>query len=441
MSAEGPGESPEWIEQGLREALQRDGNKIISSLYNDRNLLPDEQKPLPCETCYPKRTRRIQTLFGEIILSRNYHHHPASGTGRHPLDDILCLERGCTPAVARLICRAASLSPSYQRGAQDLAAYAQLEFDARDLGRMVEVVAPSLEDALTSIDPAQPAAPVPVLYVSIDGTGTPMRREELVGRRGKQEDGSARTREAKLACVFTQTSTDEKGRPMRNPDSTSYVGTFQGCREAGVLLHQEAIRRGLGLAGQVVYLGDGAAWVWENCRLTFPGAVEILDFYHASEHVSQLAKAIHDNDPEAAEKRHRQWNEQMKQSSPAALLTESRTLLVEHHEWPEAKRDAIQSEINYLENHSTRTHYGEYRDKGYFIGSGVIEAGCKTVVGARLKQSGMFWSEKGAQNILSLRCLIIGPHFDTTWTARRTLLAESRIKARRWLREDEIKAA
>lgn len=441
MSADGPGKNIEWLEQGLREALQRDGNAIISSLYNDRDLFPEEREPQPSETCYSNRTRRIKTLFGEITLTRNYYHHPASGTGQHPLDDILCLERGCTPAVARLICRAASLSPSYQRGAEDLAAYAQLEFDARDLGRMVKGVASGLEEALGTLDAAQPTAPVPVLYVSIDGTGAPMRREELVGRRGKQEDGSARTREAKLGCIFTQTSTDEKGRPMRDPDSTSYVGTFRGCREAGVLLHQEAVRRGLGLAKQVVYLGDGAAWIWENCRLTFPGAVEILDFYHASEHVSQLAKAIHDNDPQGAEKLHREWSEQMKQSSPAALLTESRTLLAEHPEWAQAKRDAIQSEINYLENHSTRTHYGKYRDQGYFIGSGVIEAGCKTVVGARLKQSGMFWGEKGAQNILTLRCLIIGPHFDGAWKARRNLVAESRIKARRWLRVDEVKAA
>lgn len=444
MSADGAGESPEWIEQGLREALQRDGNQIISSLYNDRNLFPDEQKPLPCETCYRDRTRRIQTLFGGVDLKRNYYHHRASGTGRHPLDDLLCLEGGYTPAVARLICRAASLSASYQQGAEDLAFYALLKFDQRDLGRVVDHVAPGLEQALTSLDPAQtsPSADsIPVLYVSIDGTGTPMRREELKGRRGKQEDGSARTREAKLGCVFTQTSVDEQGRALRDPDSTSYIGTFQGCREAGILLHQEALRRGLGRAEQVVYLGDGAAWVWENCRLTFPRAEQILDFYHASEHVGDLTKAIHDRDAEAAGKLHREWSEQMKQTSPAALLEKTRAMLEEHPEWPEAKRDAIQGEINYLENHSTRTHYGEYRAKGYFIGSGVIEAGCKSVVGRRLKQSGMFWSEKGAQNILSLRCQLLGPHFDVAWKARRELFARAQIKARRWLPDKKVMAA
>jgi len=271
-----------------------------------------------------------------------------------------------------------------------------------------------------------------VLYVSCDGTGTPMRREELQGVAGRQPDGSARTREAKLGCVFTQTARDEQGRPLRDPNSTSYVGTYQGCRDLGVQLHQEARRRGLDRAQQVVFIGDGAAWVWENCRLTFPDAVEILDFYHASEHVGQLAAAIHDDDPTQAAEYRSRWCRDMKQSSPAALLAETRILLDAHPGWPSNKREAIEQQIHYLESHATRTHYGRYQANGWFIGSGVIEAGCKTVVGRRLKQSGMFWSKTGAEDILSLRCLVLGPHFDSAWQARRHLLAKQQAKARQW---------
>lgn len=428
----------------MRDALLRDGRRIVADLYNDRALFPDSDKPLAFETCYHKRGRNVETLFGAIHLSRNYHHHSKSGTGRSPLDDTLGLEGGCSPAVARLICRAASLSPSYQQGAGDLAAYAGLDFDPRDLGRMVAAMAPGLRDALASLAPSalpQPTAAIPVLYVSTDGTGTPMRREELEGRRGKQEDGSARTREAKLGCVFTQTVTDDQGRPMRDPDSTSYVGTYQGCREIGVMLHQEARRRGLDRAKLVIHLGDGAAWIWENCRLTFPGAVGILDFYHASEHVGSLASAIHDDDPTLAASRRTRWCHDMKQTSPAALLRESRELLDGHPEWSETKRAAIRKEIDYLESHASRTHYGRYQANGWFIGSGVIEAGCKTVVGRRLKQSGMFWSEPGAEAILSLRCLMLGPHFDQAWKVRRELLAQQQLKARRWSADDEACAA
>lgn len=347
----------------------RDGKGIIANLYNDRDLLPDDEQPAALETVYRNRTRKVDTLFGCIEFQRNYLHHAKSGSGRFPLDSLLGLEDACTPAVARLMCRAASRAGSYQEGADDLEAYAGLRFDA---------------------------------------DGQPLR--------------------------------DADGGPLRDPDSTSYVGTYKGCREIAVLLHQEARRRGLHLAKRLVYIGDGAAWVWENCRLTFPDAIEILDFYHACEHVGQLAAAIHDEDPAQAALLRARWCHEMKQSSPAGLLTESRVLLKKHPEWSKAKREAILEQINYLENHSSRTCYGRYREEGLFIGSGVVEAGCKTVVGRRLKQSGMFWSEPGAENILSLRCLVLGPHFDATWKERRELLAKEQIKARRWT-DDEIKQA
>ena len=131
----------------------------------------------------------------------------------------------------------------------------------------------------------------------------------------------------------------------------------------------------------------------------------------------------------------------MKEHSPEPLLAEARSLLKAHPEWSEARRTLVQSKIDYLQSHAARTCYGEYRAKGYFIGSGVIEAGCKTVIGARLKQSGMFWSEHGAQNILSLRCLVLGPHFGAAWKARRKLLEEQNRRKRRWLPDQKSKAA
>ncbi|MFN0125776.1 MAG: ISKra4 family transposase [Verrucomicrobiales bacterium] len=420
----------------MRAALQRDGRRVLEQLYNDRALFPDEEAPRALEILYRGRPRQVQTLFGQVRLLRNYYYHRASGHGHCPLDDQLQLEGGYTPAVARLMCRAATHSPSYDEAAADLRVYAQLDFDPRDLGRLVTALSPLLREARDSLEPAPPPPgtprSIPVLYVSGDGTGVPMRREALEGRTGKQEDGTARTREVKLGCVFTQSVLDEEGQPIRDPASTSYVGTFQGCREAGILLRQEAWRRGLGRADQVVYLGDGAAWVWENCRLNFPDAVEILDFYHASEHVGALARALHDTDPIRAASQQSQWCHSMRESSPEAFLPEVQTLLESNPHWSQDKRDAIQTEVNYLQTHAARTRYGEFRAKGYFIGSGVIEAGCKTVVGRRFKQSGMFWSEHGAEDLLSLRCQIIGPHFNRVWNQRSAIRLRHQQRNRRW---------
>lgn len=404
----------------------------MEGLLNDRNLIADGGPPHALESLYPDRPRRVQTLFGPIGLRRAYYHHRAARTGRCPLDEALDLVRGCTPALARLICRASSSSGSYQDAARDLAAYTGLEMESRHFGRLVAEIAPALRQAHESLAPAR--AQAPICYVASDGTGVPMRKEELAGAKGRAPDGGARTREVKLGCVFFQTATGEHGEPMRDPDSTTYVATFGGARAAGTLLRQEALRRGYGDARQTVYLGDGAPWVWENRRLNFPDAVEILDFYHASEHVGELAGALFGPGTAAAKEQQSAWCKRMKSESTTPVIQEARALAqqIDPALEPQRRQNADR-ELGYLQDNESRTRYGEFRARGYFIGSGVVEAGCKTVVGRRLKASGMFWSQRGAEDLLSLRCLILGPHFDAAWKARAPILAAQRARARRWL--------
>jgi hypothetical protein len=345
-----------------------------------------------------------------------------------------------SPAVAHLMAHASAKSGSYAEAAADLRLYAGLEIETRAFDRLVQRVAPVLTEALESLAPTAEAEPIPVFYLEADGTGVPMRHEELEGRAGRQPDGRAKTREAKLGCVFTQTVTDEDGQPLRDPDSTSYVGTFAGASDLGILLRQEARRRGLGRAQQLVFLGDGASWVWEIARLNFPDAIQILDFYHASEYVGELAVLLFSTDEAERLRQRERWMRRMKETDPSEMLQEIRTLLTTGDFLPE-QTEKINAKIGYFENHAARTRYGEFRAKGYFIGSGVIEAGCKCVVGRRLKQSGMFWSEAGAENLLRLRCLVLGPHESNAWTAYPEILAQHRARARRWSPVDLSAAA
>ena len=337
----------------------------------------------------------------------------------------------------RLICRASAQSGSYQQAGEDLAEYAGLELEHRGFARILGKAVPEFREALATLAPATgtPAerGAIPVMYMSSDGTGIPVRKEELEGRKGRQPDGSARTREAKLGCVFTQSSTDEKGEPLRDPGSTSYVGTLEGCREAGIQLRQEALRRGYARAHTTVYIGDGAPWVWENARLNFPGAVEVLDFYHAAEHTGNLARAIWESDLQKAAKYQQRWCSKMKRSSAQPVIRSARRLMkMRAEKMDEQQKETIETELQYFENNRDRMRYGVFREKGYFIGSGVIEAGCKTVIGRRMKQSGMFWGQSGAEDILNLRCLILGPHFERVWDARREIVKKKRRKAQRW---------
>jgi hypothetical protein len=335
--------------------------------------------------------------------------------------------------VAKLICRASTNSASYEDAAHTLHTFTGLDLDPQVFHRLVNRIAPDLTAALATLPPSENPKPIPILYVSNDGTGLPCRPEELAGRPGKQPDGTARTREAKLGCVFTQTSTDNAGQPMRDPDSTTYVATMGDCRKSGELLRAEALRRGLALAKIVIFLGDGAAWIWENARLFFPMAIQILDFYHAVEHLGALARALF-GEGDFATAKQRAWASELKRSDMRGILDQAARLLAAEPDIPAQRLEDAQREITYFTNQLERTRYGYFRQQGYFIGSGVIEAGCKTVIGRRLKQSGMFWSESGAENILQLRCLIKSPHFDAAWHARRPILEARQIKKRRWSR-------
>jgi hypothetical protein len=404
---------------------------MLQRLFRDPDLFPDEEPARPMEKRHARRPLTVQTLFGPVQLHRSYYHHRPSHTGRSPLDERLGLVGGFSPAIARMMCEAAARSGSYAEASRDLQLYAGVELETRAFDRIVNRVAPELSEALESLPVCAKAKPVPVFYVSADGTGVPMRRKELEGRKGRQPDGSSKTREAKLGCVFTQTATDKDGWPLRDPDSTSYVATFAGSSALGIELRREAVRRGLACAQQVVFLGDGANWVWEIARENFPGSVEILDIYHATEYVGELSTALFGGDDAKRTGQRERWIACMKENNPDEMLREARDLMAAGDFTPEqiAKINGV---IAYFEKQAARTRYGEFRAKGYFIGSGVIEAGCKCAVGRRLKQSGMFWIEAGAENLLSLRCLVLGPHHSAAWEARPKIVAFHQAKARRW---------
>jgi hypothetical protein len=409
----------------------------VEELLNDRQLVPDDTQPLPGETVRSARPITVQTLFGPIVLKRRYFHHPKSHSGRAPLDLGLDIIENHTPAVAKLICLACVNSTSYHEAGETLNTFTGLKLQERTHHRLINRLAPDLREALGTLQtPAVPKPipipiPIPILYVENDGTGIPSRAKDLAGRQGKQPDGTAKTREAKLGCVFTQTTTDKDGHPMRDPDSTSYVGTMGDCRESGALLRAEAIRRGLALAKIIIFIGDGAAWIWENARLFFPTAIQILDFYHAVEHLGVLVKALYGDGAFSAAQQDI-WASELKRSDARGIIAQAEALLESMPDLEEEKQDIVRREIAYFTTHAARTRYGYFREQGYFIGSGVIEAGCKSIIGRRLKQSGMFWSGSGAENILSLRCLIKSQHFENAWQARHQIIAARQSKARRW---------
>jgi hypothetical protein len=391
----GPPLSTEWIEAALRTALLEDGRRLLERLL--AQLPAPEAPPQPGQRVYRQRACQVLSIFGPVTLRRDYYHRPGS-EGGFPVDAALGLIDGCTPAAVRMFTRTAAQLP-YLESSQQLQELAGLKVEPSRLQRLVGALGPSLQEPLLQL-PAPATSPPLQFYVSIDGTGVPMVGLELEGRAGRGPDGQARTREVKLAAFFTQTVTDQEGHPLRDPNSTTYLASFLCSDEFGPLARRAALQRGMAQAGQLIYLGDGAAWVWEIARTCFVSATQILDYYHASQHVVALAKAVY-ADAGSAQNWGVRWKALIYDSELDTVLAEARqasgqTLSAE-----------AQREVDYLENNRARMDYRRYRANGWFIGSGVVEAGCKHLVGQRLKQSGMFWTQAGATAVLHLRCALL----------------------------------
>jgi hypothetical protein len=408
----------EFIEDGLRSAVHRDAAAMLARLLNDPRHQGPPEECRPGEKRYRRRTKELKTLFGPILLERDYFCVPGAGEGRAPLDQRLGLIEGYSPALARIMVRIAA-QQSFQAAQLDLKAYANVEVEGREIARMVDRLAPQMQAVRGAAAP--PAAPcaVPILYVQADGAGVPVRKREAIGHKAKEGEGDARTREVKLGCVFTQSVTDEKGNPLRDPDSTTYVASFEPAADFGGLLRAEAFARGMAAAQQIVFIGDGAAWVWELARVNFPQAICILDFYHACEHLGTLAESLYGAGTHKSRSRSKRWRSLLKEDRIDAIVSRAKADLP----MEAAARETAEKQLAYFEKNRERMLYATFRAKGFFIGSGIVEAGCKTVVAKRVKNSGMFWTVEGAQNVLTLRTALLGRHFEADWAARSQAVA------------------
>jgi hypothetical protein len=356
----------------------------------------------------------MRSIFGAVELPHDYFYDPAAGTGRFPLDEALGLVESFSPALVRLATRAAA-KEGYEAASEDLAALAGISIEGRQIHRLVNQVGSKVASALEQGPNMSPQA-IPVMYVEVDATGVPMVADELAGRKGKQEDGSSKTREAKLGCVFTQTKPDEEtGLPVRDPNSTTYVGSFEKAEEFGGRIRKEAQRRGMARALIIVLLGDGAAWIWELARVNFPLSIMVIwivDLYHALERLHNLCLGLYAGQSSLAAQMEKAWTDMLKNDQVSEVIAAARCRLQELGPQPD---DALEKQIDYFKNQQSRMLYKTYREQGLFYGSGVIEAGCKAVIGQRLKESGMFWTESGATNVLALRCALKSHRWDECW--------------------------
>ena len=408
------GVAVQQLEVLVRTAVFKSANALVGFLLQRAaDQVDAAYQAKPGQQYKGRVSLNVGGMFGSFPLLRDYYYHEGKKQGHYPADAALGLESGHTPALTRLMCLEGADETSYQKAEDHLAETGGIHVSARQIQRMVQRVGVAAQ-TWQERDAQPGGSAVPIMYVSADGTGVPMRKEELAGRSGKQPDGSAKTRMAYLGCVFTQHKTDEEGHPVRDHESTTYISSFGAIEEFGPSLRQDALRRGLALALQVVLLVDGAEGLANMGRLCFSGATQIVDFYHALEHAGKVLVALlgSKEHPEY-KKRLGRWARRLLNDKVEQLIVETRKECTGH-----AQSKVVEKELNYFINNVARMQYGTFRAKGFFIGSGVIEAGCKTVIGARCKQSGMFWGEPGAENVLALRCIHSSHRLGEFWKYR-----------------------
>jgi len=253
--------------------------------------------------------------------------------------------------------------------------------------------------------------PIPLLY---DGTREPVVNEETLGRQGQTPAEPAHTCEAKWGCVFTQTTWDQEGYAIRDPDSTTYVAAIETAEEFGKHIYLEAWKRGWSRAEKKVFMGDGSEWIWNIAHQHFPQATQIVDLYHARQHLWDVARKLFSHQ----EAEQRRWmmihQDLLDEGKIEELLAALRAIDCSTPELAEK----IRVEAGYFGNNKERMRYPKFRAQHLFVGTGVIEAGCKTLIGSRCKQSGMFWTVRGANAILALRCCQCNGEFESYWEER-----------------------
>ena len=369
------------------------------------------------------RDKKLLTVLGSIMVKRAYYYDQEHRNGYCPKDRILDIEgTSYSSGVRRMMSKIGAYRP-FGLGHEDLYELAAIRVSAKVVERISEMVGGQVEafhraEAQASLSDKSgkivPLNPIPRMYVGIDGTGVPVVKKETAGRQGKGEDGQARTREVKLGCVFTQTSVDKDGRPVRDEESTSYVGAIETAEVFGRRIYLEAMRRGLDLAKEVYVLGDGALWIWNIADEYFYGAIQIVDLYHAREHYWKIARACFGQDKVKLY----EWTEERRKELDAGQPEGVIEAIKRCSSLPGYDKEACEREIGYFERNKERMRYADFRKRGLFVGSGVIEAGCRTVIGQRLKQSGMHWTVRGANNIIALRCNIMSNRWEDFWEHR-----------------------
>jgi len=387
------------LEAEIRRRMHALGGSLLEkALQTAGNGYQGSRRPCLCGGTLKymgDRERDVVSLMGDFRLKRAYYWCAGCGAGQAPLDRQLRIEQSdFSPSVRQMIGRVGAQVP-FGRGRELMGELAGLWISQRQHQQISERIGARLM-AEASWRPVSPSPPerrqkAEDLYLSADGTTV----HTFEG-----------WREVKMGAVFLARPGPD-GLPQRT--ATRYFADVIQAEVFGWRWYHLAERMGLDRARRVIVLGDGAAWIWNLVQMHFPGAIEIVDWYHAAERLWTVAQACFGQATPEAARWAKAGEKLLRQSRVETLLVRLSRLRPRHKQARQILHDAQ----GYFRNNAHRMRYRRFRRQGLFIASGVVEAGCKHIVGFRLKQSGMRWSLDGLRSILHLRLALLNGDWPT----------------------------
>ena len=403
-----------------RQALRLAARALEQRLNGDTRDHVGPELPCPCggsAQYHGRHGKTFESVLGPLHLQRAYYHCEQCESGFCPRDRALGLESfSLTPGVLRMTASAAA-RVSFEESSELLHELAGVEVSAKQVERAAEALGAEIA-AEEHRQVERRGERAPTMYLGMDGTGVPMRPQEVADRTGKQADGSAKSREAQLVTIWTAEARDEEGKPVRDPGSITYsaaietaatVDTSPDLSDFAARVQREASRRGFSEAPRQVVLGDGAPWIWNTAMELFPQATQILDRFHVKEHLSQVGKVIYGDGPEG-----QPWIQARYDELDEGRLKSLVEALHAHASQYKEARDCM----GYIWKNRRRMRYPKFDQQGFCTSTGVVEAGCKVVIDTRLKRAGMHWTVKGANAIIALRCCKLSGRFEDFWERR-----------------------
>lgn len=356
------------------------------------------------------RTASILSSVGEVSYTRWYASDD-KGYRIFPADAALGIVRGCTPGAAKMLCHEAAKSQSYSDASESLALLSGVTASPNTIQRLVGAVGPDMAAWAEERSPAtvQPDRDV-VVCLEMDMTGVRLLKKYLAGVKGK--DGPAKGRQIKCGVAFLL-ERGEDGLYHKVPDSSVHILSFGDVADFSAALDKAREKLGAAHITKLIVVSDGAEWIWNIVADRFKDAFEIVDFWHAAEHLSELCEFVH-GEGDAAIESFAILRYKLKRYGVNCVIRHFQGMGT-----TKEKRKGIKDRLQYFINHRSRMQYHSYKRAGWPIGSGEVEGACRSLIKQRTDLSGQRWSPDGALNVLWVRALIKDGLHNQYWDTKR----------------------